>query len=257
MWSVSYIFMYTAFYAALISKCFCQKKVTTTFTDPSTGITFERFFGVKTSFSFGIALPETANNSFIGQLTFPLNDGAGWGGWSLTDDMEGPLLMAAWADGGKVVSSFRQAFNEDDNPPEVTGNFRARPIAAGTSANSSFFTYTFLCEGCLDDALGLGTAATSGTVKMGWALSSEKVGNPASPAAILNFHNRGFGGFQARLAQAKNGKFDEWAAMAGAPLAPATNASPITSKKKKNKGNKGNKGEGPGNASDDDSDDDD
>jgi hypothetical protein len=218
--------------------------------DPTTGISFQRFFGAKTSFSFGIALPEIPDNSFIGQMSFPLNQGAGWGGWSLTGDMEGPLLIAAWSDGTNVVSSFRQAANEDDNPPEVTGNFRARPIAAGTSVNFSFLTCTFLCEGYLDATLGLGAAATSGTVEMSWALGSKPVGNPASPAAIINFHDRGFGGFETQLAQAKNAQFDTWAAMVGAPVAPASGATPV-----KPDAGDDDSGEESGDDSDDDDDD--
>ena len=178
-------------------------KAATTFTDATTGITFQRFFGARTNFAFGVALPAATDgqsSSFIGTLSFPLGtNGAGWGGWSLTDDMEGPLLMAAWAssDRTRVISSFRQASNEDDNPPEVSGDFRLRPIPSGTSVNGTFLTYTFLCENCLGASLGrappggaaaaagggatLGGSKTNGTilrrapVEMGWALSSRYV----------------------------------------------------------------------------------
>ncbi|KAH8882444.1 CBD9-like protein [Thozetella sp. PMI_491] len=203
---------------------------TAPFTDPATNISFQRFFGAKSGFSFGIALPQTPNTSFIGLLDFPLGtNGAGWGGWSLTGDMEGPLLMAAWTPDSKtVVSSFRQAANEDDNPPEVTGTFSVRPIAAGTTANATHLTYTFLCEGCLDANFGLGAASASQTVEMGWALGNKAIGNPGSSAGVLNFHNVGFGGFDANLAQAKFAEFDTWAAMAGAPLTAAAGARPIT-----------------------------
>jgi len=207
----------------------CQSKITTAFTDAATGISFQRFFGAKTNFGFGVALPQnTTSNSFIGQLTFPLKNSAGWGGWSLTGDMEGPLLMAAWSDGKNVVSSFRQAKNEDDNPPEVTGTFTVRPIAQGTSVNSSFLTYTFLCEGCLDAAFGLSAAATASTVEMGWALANTAVGNPGTSAGVLGFHNSGFGGFDAQLNLAKSAEFDSWAAMAGTPLLPSAGAVPIS-----------------------------
>lgn len=216
---------------AIALTCRCENskgKITEAFTDPLTGISFQRFFGAKSGFGFGIALPETPNNSFIGQLSFPLQNGAGWGGWSLTGDMKGPLLMATWSDGTNVVSSFRQAFNEDDNPPEVTGTFTVRPIAQGTSTNSSSLTYTFLCEGCLSANFGLGAADTAGTVEMGWALSSKPVQNPGSSAGILAFHDIGFGGFSAQLGKAKNAEFDRtWVALAGAPLAPVTGAQPF------------------------------
>ncbi len=70
---------------------------TTAFTDQATGIQFQRFFGARTNFGFGMAMStDTTSTSFIGQLSFPLKNGNGWGGWSLTGDVEGPLLMAAW-----------------------------------------------------------------------------------------------------------------------------------------------------------------
>ncbi|KAF3025962.1 hypothetical protein E8E14_014985 [Neopestalotiopsis sp. 37M] len=207
-------------------------KITTNFTEPATGIPMQRFFGAKSGFGFAIAVPDTASSSnatsFIGHMTFPLANGAGWGGWSLTGDMEGPLLMAAWLgpDGGSVISSFRQADNEDDNPPEVAGSFAVRPIAEATSANSSFLTYTFLCEGCLASGFGLGPDQTAATVEMGWALGSKAVGNPETSAATLNFHDVGFGGFQAQLGLARlpQGDFDRVAALAGPPAQPATGA---------------------------------
>ncbi|KAK8106615.1 hypothetical protein PG999_009974 [Apiospora kogelbergensis] len=208
-----------------------QKKVTAEFTDPATGIVLQRFFGTQSGYGFGIALPTApATNSFIGQLTFPLNNGAGWGGWSLTGDMEGPLLMAAWSDGTSVVSSFRQAANEKHNPPEVAGNFSVKPISKGTSVNNTFLTYTFLCEGCLGAQFGLdpnANASKGSSAEMGWALSSKPVINPGSSAGVLAFHNVGEGGFKADLALARRPEFDTWAALAGPPVARASGAKPF------------------------------
>ncbi|OBT80562.1 hypothetical protein VF21_00426 [Pseudogymnoascus sp. 05NY08] len=224
-----------------------QKKVTTAFTDPTTGISFQRFFGAKTNFGFGIALPTDPTTDFISQLTFPLNGGNGWGGFSMTGDMEGPLLLAAWSDGaGNVISSFRQAENEDDSPPEVTGSFAIRPIANGTSVSNTFLTYTFLCEGCLDAAFGLGAADTAGDAEMGWALAKTAVGGPETSAGILGFHDSGFGDFTASLGLARSAEFATWAAMAGEPIAPATGAVPIQA----------NAGDGEDDDDDDDDDDD-
>ncbi|KAK0730328.1 hypothetical protein B0H67DRAFT_28463 [Lasiosphaeris hirsuta] len=199
------------------SQAAAQTKVTTPFVDQGTGIQFQRFFGAKTNFGFGIALPTNPSNSFIGQLSFPLANGAGW-------------------------ASFREAFNEDDNPPEITGAFSVKPIADGTSVNNTFLTFTFLCEGCLDDSFGLGAAQTAGTAEMGWALASRAVRNPASSAGVLAFHNSGFGDFKANLGSARNAEFDTWAALAGTALPPAANARAFS----------GNGGDG-----DDDDDDDD
>ncbi len=105
--------------------------------------------------------------------------------------MEGPLLLAAWPNGNAVTSSFRVAENEDDSPPEVSGAFKVVPIEAGTVANGTHMTFTFLCQNCIDGSLGLGAGDTLGTFEMGWALASKKVSDPADPAAILAFHNSG------------------------------------------------------------------
>ena len=43
-------------------------QATSAYTDPTTGITFQRFFSAGNSFSFGLALPETPTDEFIGQL---------------------------------------------------------------------------------------------------------------------------------------------------------------------------------------------
>ncbi|KAH7121781.1 hypothetical protein B0J13DRAFT_648572 [Dactylonectria estremocensis] len=191
------------------------------FVDQTTGLAMERFFGARTSFGFAFALPEVqtaATGSFIGQLSFPLVNGEGWGSLGLTGDMEGNFILAVWPDGnGGVMASFRQATDED-NPPEVTGDFAVRPLADGVSVNSTSLTYTFLCENCLDSTLGLGPEVTGDAV-MGWALSERlPEGDPADPGARLGFHERGFGPFTARLGSAATAEFDAIAATALDPV---------------------------------------
>ncbi|TDZ16979.1 hypothetical protein Cob_v010135 [Colletotrichum orbiculare MAFF 240422] len=137
------------------------------FVDQATGLRMERFFGARTSFAFGMALPEQASGSYIGQISFPLVNGAGWGAVGLTGDMEGNFFLAVWPDGrGGVMATFRQGTNED-NPPEVKGAFAVRPIAEGVSVNATALTYTFLYENCLDAALGLGPEAAHLTDQSG------------------------------------------------------------------------------------------
>lgn len=202
-------------------------QVSTAFTEAATGLTMERFFGARTTFGFAMTMPETPVDSFIGQMSFPLVNGAGWGAIGLTGDMENNFFLATWADGaGGVMASFRQGTNEDD-PPEVVGNFAVRPIAEATAVNDSFLTFTFLCEGCMDSALGLGAEATGADGVMGWALSEQAVGNPGSPDGQLGFHERGFGPFTMRLGQARSTTFDAVAAQAGTPIQASGNASPV------------------------------
>ncbi|KAF7553690.1 hypothetical protein G7Z17_g3436 [Cylindrodendrum hubeiense] len=198
------------------------------FVDQITGLSMERFFGARTSFAFAFALPEVQTapaGSFIGQLSFPLVNGEGWGAFGLTGDMEGNFILAVWPDAtGGVMASFRQATDED-NPPEVTGDFAVRPIADGVSVNSTSLTYTFLCENCLDSTFGLGPEASSGDAVMGWALSEQPpLGDPSDPGARLGFHERGFGPFTARLAAASTPEFDAIAATALDPVPASANA---------------------------------
>lgn len=202
-------------------------QVSTAFTEAVTGLTMERFFGARTTFGFAMTMPETPVDSFIGQMSFPLINGAGWGAIGLTGDMENNFFLAAWSDGaGEVMASFRQGTNEDD-PPEVVGNFAVRPIAEATAVNDTFLTFTFMCEGCLDSALGLGAEATLADGVMGWALSEQAVADPGSPDAQLGFHERGFGPFTMRLGQARSASFEAVAAQAGAPVQASGNASPV------------------------------
>lgn len=202
-------------------------QVSTAFTEAVTGLTMERFFGARTTFGFAMTMPETPVDSYIGQMTFPLVNGAGWGAVGLTGDMENNFFLAAWSDGaGGVMASFRQGTNEDD-PPEVVGNFAVRPIAAATAVNDSFLTFTFLCEGCMNAALGLGAEATGADGVMGWALSEQAVADQRSPDAQLGFHERGFGPFTMRLAQARSASFESVAAQAGAPIQASGRASPV------------------------------
>jgi hypothetical protein len=205
-------------------------QVSEPFVDQTTGLQMERFFGARTSFSFALAMPSTpvtAGNasSFIGQLTFPLKNGQGWGAMGLTGDMEGNFILAAWPDGnGGVMASFRQATNED-NPPEVTGGFSVRLIPDGTSVNATSLTYTFLCENCIDSTLGLALDPTTGNAVMGWALSERPPrGNAADAGARLDFHERGFGPFTARLGAAVSTQFDAVAATALDPVPASSNA---------------------------------
>ncbi|OBR09491.1 Cellobiose dehydrogenase [Colletotrichum higginsianum IMI 349063] len=231
------------------------------FVDQATGLPMERFFGARTQFGFAMALPEEPSpSSFIGQLSFPLVDGAGWGAMGLTGDMEGNFFLAAWPDGrGGVMATFRQATDEE-NPPEVTGRFAVRPIADGVSVNATSLTYTFLCENCLDATLGLGpeAAGAGADAVMGWALSERAVRNPGDPGANLGFHERGFGPFTARLGSARSAGFGAVAATAGAPVGSSNRAVAVTPNafrgEGEGEGDEGGGGGGGGRRGDDDDD---
>lgn len=202
-------------------------QVSAPFVEPVTGLAMEQFFGARTQFGFAMTMPATPGADFIGQLSFPLVNGAGWGGMGLIGDMENNFILAAWPDGaGGVMASFRQATNED-NPPEVVGNFAVRPIAEATTVSDTALNFTFLCEGCLDSALGLGPESAAADAVMGWALSERSVENPASADTFIGFHERGFGPFTMRMGKARSADFETVAATAGEPIAASANAAQV------------------------------
>lgn len=101
------------------------------------------------------------------------------------------------------MSSFHQARNEDDRPPQVSGTFRVRQISSRKLVNDTHMTFTFLCEGCLDASPGLTAAATAGSFEIGWALADTAVSDPASSGAIIGFHNKGFDSFDGAVGTSK------------------------------------------------------
>lgn len=236
------------------------------FVDQVTGLAMERFFGARTSFGFAFALPDASAvspdspaGSFIGKISFPLVDGIGWGAFGLTGFMEGNFILAVWPDGnGGVMASFRQATDEDD-PPEVTGDFRVRPLPDGVSVNATSLSYTFLCENCLDASLGLGPdAVAAGQAVMGWALSERSpLGDPSDPGARLGFHERGFGPFTARLGNAQTAGFDAVAATALEPVPASRRAVPAVPGAFEEGSGDEDSGDSGDDSSDSDSDDDD
>ncbi|KAI0193465.1 FAD/NAD(P)-binding domain-containing protein [Astrocystis sublimbata] len=182
---------------------------TTEYTDPNTNITFQKIEKDGSSYTFGIALPETFGTDFIGQIT-----GAGTEGWvsvSFGGGMRHSLLLIAYPDGESVTASLR-----------TTGQYAApllfegseavvRPIPEGTFADSTGFSYTFLCERCVVQDLTFNGSVSE--PRLGWARSTVPVVDPSSATSILSYHDY-YGGFTADLEAASSAKFDEWAALA-------------------------------------------
>lgn len=193
------------------------------YTDAKTGIDFMQYSANGGAFSFGIALPEKVETDFIGQLVVPITKTGGWGAVSLAGSMLNHLLLVAWANGDEVVSTFRTAgayANPDVyDATEVT----AKPVADGTFVNSTHFSFTFLCEGCI---VG-GTTSfkpTDETPVFGYAISAEDPTTPSDPTSAIPYHGAGFGLFGVPAADAQSAKFDTWAAMASAATTPTPGA---------------------------------
>ncbi|KAB8207806.1 hypothetical protein BDV34DRAFT_233707 [Aspergillus parasiticus] len=193
------------------------------YSDSTTGIDFQRWCDETTGFCFGLALPETVDSDFIGQLVVPLESSNGWGGVSLSSSMTKALLIGAWPNGDSVVSSLREA-QSYTNPDVYSGDASLEEIPDGTSINSTHLTYTFLCRSCV-----VGTPTTFGkdmdSYFFGWALSKTSPKSPASSDATLNYHAAGFGSFQMVLSDAKSAKYSTWASKAKASSTTTPSAS--------------------------------
>lgn len=182
------------------------------YTDTATGITFQKYSGSTGGYGFGLALPsDTSSTDFIGQIS--ADSTATWAGVSLTGQMAGSLLVAAFpnTDGTAVLGSLRKATGYT-NPAVVTNAGTLTPIPEGTTVGTDGWTYTFLCKGCLADA-ATSFDATADSGAMGYALSTTALSDASAAGAILNTHS-GTGGFGINIAGARSADFATWAAMA-------------------------------------------
>lgn len=185
------------------------------FTDANTGITFETYLDSDMSFSFGMTFPETIGTDFIGQMVVPLTDGAGWGGVSLGGSMTDNLLFVAWPNGDDIVSSFRLASSYANPSVYTATTVNALPIANGTFVNSTHFSYTFLCSGCI---VGGDTtfAATDETPVIGYAVSSSNPTTVSSSDSALVYHDTGAMEYGFAAADAQSASYATWASWAKA-----------------------------------------
>ena len=188
------------------------------YNDPNTGIDFMSFQDSESGARFGVATPETLGKDFIGQIVAPTIQG--WAGLDMSAQMANHILVVAWPDGDSVRSSVREASGYT-TPPVYTGNATTTPIANGTFVNSTHFSYTFVCNGCItgdDDSF-------PSTVKgnaFGWAFSDDAVAKPSALDTALNMHS-GFGAFAVIFANSSSPSYDTWASWAEATApAPST-----------------------------------
>ncbi|ROW06323.1 hypothetical protein VPNG_07498 [Cytospora leucostoma] len=184
---------------------------TVNFTDTNSGIKFS-YYETK-GWAFGIALPEepTTGGDFIGYLAADTIDG--YAAISLGGTMLNSLLVCAWANGDGVVGSLRETTGYT-NPTEVTNSSMGLyEISTGTSVNSTGWSYTFLCKGCITGDAASFTVDEDVDV-MGYALSTTALDDTTSSDATLNFHSGAYGEYAVSLADAKSSDYSTWAALA-------------------------------------------
>ena len=216
----------------LAQEAIAQESYTSSpYTDPNTGIEFQRFFEnsqIKAGYSFGLALPENPTTDFIGQLVVPLNSSQGWGGVSLGGEMTSTLLFCAWTSGQKIVTSFREATAYATPAVYSATNVTASPIANGTFINSTHFSYTFLCSGCI---LGNSTTFNSDATnsELGYAVSATNPTDPTDPGTAFSYHSEGYGEYNMAFVNATSPTFSKWARFANTSSSASTSSGPASS----------------------------
>ncbi|KAI4842060.1 FAD/NAD(P)-binding domain-containing protein [Aureobasidium sp. EXF-8845] len=166
---------------------------------------------------FGVATPETLGKDFIGQIVAPTTQG--WAGLDMSAQMANHILVVAWPNGEEVMASVREASGYT-TPPVYTGNATTTPIANGTFVNSTHFSYTFVCNGCITGDEDSFPSTVKGNA-FGWAFSDDAVAKPSAADTALNMHS-GFGAFAVIFANSSSASYDTWASWAEAVVtAPA------------------------------------
>ncbi|KAI5801165.1 cellobiose dehydrogenase-like protein [Geopyxis carbonaria] len=185
------------------------------YTDADTSIAYQRFSTTSGgSFSFGIAFPTTPEEDFIGQIVRNVGPIDGWSGVSLGGGMTNNLLLVSWVNGEEIMSSFR--FTAAYEAPTIySGDAKATTMYS--SVNTTHFSWTFHCEGCVTWTDG-GFDPTGSVAVMGYAISSDAVSDTTASDTTLLYHDAGMGQWGMNVADAQSADYASW--LAAAPTVP-------------------------------------
>lgn len=202
---------YALLIAALVT---CITAQTTSYTDANTGITFAAYNDPTTNSQYGIAMPQSSpSTDFIGQLIAPISNGTGWIGLALSPGKSSNLMIAAWPNDQNIVSSFRDATNYVDPYTSSGSSVTQTPIAKGTFVNSTHYSYTFLCQGCLTVAPNFQGSNTVSSA-LGWYFSTISLPEQSNANGPLTNYNEGNDVFALTFKNAQSSDFASWATQA-------------------------------------------
>jgi len=212
--------------AALAAPATAQNpnRVTTSYTDPLTSITFQSFT-TTTGYRFGLVLPPSSSSADpIIQLISPLSaSGAGWAAIDFGASMVGPLQIAAWPKGDAAKSVMiaprvSTGYRTDDTKPYTASAITLTPIAKGTLVNSTHLTATFVCGGCAGRKESFDPSSAS-TAQFSYAYSLVAVDEPGSADTRLSDHTslgELYGAFGVDIAAARSSDYAKFAELASA-----------------------------------------
>ncbi|KAA1477787.1 hypothetical protein DENSPDRAFT_867739 [Dentipellis sp. KUC8613] len=157
------------------------------YTDPANGITFQGITDPVHGVTYGAVFPPLATSGadpteFIGEIVAPLD--AKWVGLAMAGAMLDNLLIVAWPNGNKIVSSTRYA-TDYVQPVEYDG-----PVLTDlpfTNINATHWNWVFRCQNCTSWQGG-GSLALNSSGVWAWAYSSVGVDDPSDPQSTFNEH---------------------------------------------------------------------
>ncbi|KAI1343298.1 hypothetical protein F5Y15DRAFT_230078 [Xylariaceae sp. FL0016] len=209
---------------SLLSSALGASAAAVNYTDSNTGISFSGYTDGD-GYTVGMVLPESPTTDMIIQMVAPIKDGAGWAGFDFGVSMSDYLLIVAWPNDEEVMLSPRIATSYA-TPAVYTGDVKLSPIANGTFVNTTHYSATFLCAGCITGDSDTFSPDDTHAV-FAYAYSTAAVTDATDSSTALSMHSAGFGGFGMTLSDAKSAQYDTWAAMADTSASPPS-TSPST-----------------------------
>jgi len=215
------------------------------YTEPNTGINFwattfpngtATGWGSTNSlggYTFGLALPENAatvnSADYLGLLVGSTPSGAGWSGIVHgTGEMNGGLMLVAWADKGEIKTSFRYSQGWQE-PLIYTGDASLTPLYSNVNATN--WTLVYHCKNCWNFNQPGGpsnnVSTSAGSFPQGWAQAVTGVTTPSDPNSGLQVHDNGMGVYQILVPSATQASYSKWASMTATHTTSAT-AGPTT-----------------------------
>ncbi|KAG9000556.1 hypothetical protein FRB94_005345 [Tulasnella sp. JGI-2019a] len=153
--------------------------------DPQLGVCLMTYFDAVYNAQYAWGFPPigdtTYPNEFVGQWTVPI---AGlWAGVTLGQGMNGNLLIAAWPNAGKIVSSTRQALNYAQ-PTQYLG---PTLTTLDYTQNSTHWKWTYRCQNCTTWTINgaAGSINFSQPGAFGWAYSTTGLTNATNPQSNM------------------------------------------------------------------------
>ncbi|KXN88674.1 Cellobiose dehydrogenase [Leucoagaricus sp. SymC.cos] len=200
-----------------VGKAFAQ--VAAPYVDPDNGISFVGSTEAATGVQMGYVFPPADStgslaNEFIGEIVSPI--ATKWVGLSPVGSMLQALLLVAWPNNGRIVSSAR--FTTDYVQPTIMSG----PVLTTLSSkvNSTHWKWVFRCQNCVSENSsawsipgGTRSLPVTGSGVAAWSRSSVAVDNPSDPASTFAEHETfGFFGMDFSTAHVSAAVYNNWAA---------------------------------------------